>query len=446
VKITFIRPNIGRTRAADALEPLVFAILAGLTPPDIDLAFFDDRLEPIPLDDPTDLVALTVETYTARRAYHLAAPYRRRGIPVIMGGYHPTLLPAEAAQHADSIVLGDAEGLWPQIIADARRGRLQPVYGPTPFPSLAGLRLDRRIFRGKRYAPLGLVQSGRGCRFACDFCSIHAFYGPVTRQRPAEEVAAEIAALPQKLILLADDNIFANPAYAERLFRALIPLKIRWACQTSIDVAHNDALLKLMAQSGCALALIGFESLDERNLIQMKKRWNLKQTDYATAIKKFRDHGMMVCGTFVFGYDHDTPAAFDLTVEFALRQKFCLAHFNPLTPTPGAALYHRLQQEGRLIYNAWWLDPAFTYGQATFHPKGMTAAQLTEGCFRARQAFNAYGAMLSRAIDFKANCRTPFNLYAFAAANLVSRKEIYNKQGLPLGENRPAPAKREAAL
>ena len=142
---------------------------------------------------------------------------------------------------------------------------------------------------------------------------------------------------------------------------------------------------------------------------------------------------MMICGTFVFGYDHDTVDSFDLTLEFALRSKFCLAHFNPLTPTPGAKLYDRLQAEDRLIYDRWWLDPTFKYGQATFHPRGMTAGELTAGCFRARREFNTYSAMFKRACDLKANCRNFYHLYAFLAANLISRKEIYRKQGLRLG-------------
>jgi radical SAM superfamily enzyme YgiQ (UPF0313 family) len=436
MKITFIRPHLNNKRAADAMESLVFAILAGLTPPDVELTLFDDRIEPIPYDHPTDLVAMTVETYTARRAYQIAACFRQRGVPVVMGGYHPTLLPEEALQFADAVVIGDAEGIWPRVVQDAQTGRLQSLYWQQALPPLDGLKLERSIFQGKRYAPISLVQFGRGCRYACDFCSIHAFYGSHVRQRPVNEVAAEIESLERKFVLLVDDNLFTNVAQAEALFRALIPLNIHWACQISLDIASNTHLLDLMARSGCLIALIGFESLDERNLAQMKKKWNLKHNDYATAIQKFRDRGMMTCGTFVFGYDHDTVASFDLTLEFALRSKFCLAHFNPLTPTPGAKLYTRLQAEDRLIYDRWWLDPNFRYGQATFHPRGMTADELTGGCFRARREFNRYSAIFKRGCDLKANCHSPLHLYAFLASNLISRKEIYRKQGLRLGNHK----------
>jgi radical SAM superfamily enzyme YgiQ (UPF0313 family) len=166
----------------------------------------------------------------------------------------------------------------------------------------------------------------------------------------------------------------------------------------------------------------------------MKKKWNLRHGDYATSVQKFRDHGVMIYGSFVFGYDDDTLDSFDHCLEFALRHNFYLANFNPLTPMPGAKLYGRLQAEKRLIYNRWWLQPDYTYGQATFQPAGMTADQLTEGCFRARRQFNAYSSIFKRALDFKTNCRDPYRLGLHLASNFVSRREILKKQGRRLGE------------
>ncbi|HEX9926496.1 MAG TPA: radical SAM protein, partial [Anaerolineae bacterium] len=295
----------------------------------------------------------------------------------------------------------------------------------------------RRIFGGKRYAPAALVQYGRGCRFACEFCSIHAFYGFDLRQRPVPEVVAEIERLERKHIFLVDDNIFVNGAKARELFRALIPLKIRWSCQVSLDIARDDELMTLLEQSGCTTAVIGFESLDEHNLAQMKKKWNLKHGDYASLVQTFRQHGVMIYGSFVFGYDHDTVDSFEISLEFALRSKFYLGNFNPLTPMPGAKLYDRLRTEGRLIYDRWWLDPAYSYGQATFHPRGMTAAELTDGCFRTRRRFNDYSSIVKRALDFKTNCRDPYRLGLHLASNIVSRREILKKQGRRLGAALP---------
>ncbi|MCK6624403.1 MAG: B12-binding domain-containing radical SAM protein [Anaerolineae bacterium] len=436
MKITFIRPNMADMRSADAMEPLVFAVLAGLTPPDVETVLYDERLEAIPYDEPTNLVALTVETYNARRAYQIATQFRRQGVPVVMGGYHPTFLPDEALQFTDAAVIGDAEGLWPRVVEDARAGRLQRIYRQPDYPALGGIKPDRRIFQGKRYAPAALIQYGRGCRFACEFCSIHAFYGFNLRQRPVPEVVADIEASGRRHIFLVDDNIFVDVPKAKELFRALIPLKIRWSCQVSIDVAQDEELLRLMEQSGCTTAVIGFESLDEHNLAQMKKKWNLKYGDYATSVQKFRDRGIMIYGSFVFGYDHDTPDSFERSVEFAIRHNFYLANFNPLTPMPGAKLYERLRAEGRLIYDRWWLAPDYTYGEAAFHPRGMTAEELTEGCFHARKQFNAYSSIFKRALDFKTNCRDPYRLGLHLASNLVSRNEILRKQGRQLGENK----------
>ena len=437
MKITFIRPNMSDMRSADAMEPLVFAILAGLTPAGIETVLFDERLEPIPFDEPTDLVAITVETYTARRAYQIAQAYRRRGVPVVMGGYHPTFVPDEALQYADAVVIGDAEQLWPRIVADAQSGKSRRIYRQVSQPPLSGLKPDRRIFRGKRYAPAALVQYGRGCRFACEFCSIHAFYGFDLRQRPVRDVVAEIEQLERKHIFLIDDNIFVNGPKARELFRALIPLKIRWSCQVSLDIARDEELMTLLEQSGCTTAVIGFESLDEHNLAQMKKKWNLKHGDYPSLVQTFRQHGVMIYGSFVFGYDHDTVDSFDISLEFALRSRFYLGNFNPLTPMPGAKLYDRLRAEGRLIYDRWWLDPDYSYGQATFHPRGMTAAELTDGCFRTRRRFHDYSSIVERALDFKTNCRDPYRLGLHLASNLISRREILKKQGRRLGAVMP---------
>lgn len=433
MKITCVRPNMNDTRSTDAMEPLVFSILAGLTPSHVELSLIDERLESIPYDEPTSLIALTVETYNARNAYQIAARFRQRGIPVMMGGYHPTFMPQEALQHADAIVIGDADGLWEGIVRDAAAGRLQPIYRHQGQPPLGGTMPDRSIFRGKRYAPISLVEYGRGCRYACEFCSIHAIYGSQLRQRPVAAVVSEIESLERKHIFLVDDNIFVDLPKAEELFRALVPLKIRWSCQVSIDIANDARLMNLLEKSGCTTAVIGFESLDRRNLQQMAKQWCLRHSEYATSVRKFQDHGIMIYGSFLFGYDHDTVDSFERTVEFALRSKFYLANFNPLTPMPGAKLYNRLRTEGRLINDPWWLAADYRYGQATFHPRGMTADELTEGCFRARRDFNRYSSMLHRAWDPRTNCRDPYRLGVFVASNLVSRTEIMRKQGQPLG-------------
>lgn len=438
MRIAFIRPNLGDFRARDAMEPVAFAILAARTPPGVALALHDERLAPVPLDLDVDLVALTVETYTARRAYQIAAHYRRRGIPVVMGGYHPTLVPEEVAGHCDAVAIGDAEGVWERIVEDARAGRLQAVYRHDASTPMAGVQPDRGIYAGKRYAPVSMVNFGRGCRLACDFCSIHAFYGKRVEQRPVPDLIRELESLPRRRpVFFVDDNLFSDRATLERMLDAIRPLGLRWVCQTTIDVTRDEPLLDKMAAAGCMLAVIGFESLSERNLARIGKKWNLARGDYAQGIARLHARGIMIYGSFVFGYDDDTEASFDRTVEFALAAGFCIANFNPLTPTPGTALMRRLREEGRLLHERWWLDPSFRYGDACFVPRAMTPEQLTEGCWRARRNFYSWSSIARRIASHPGLYANPMRLALLLASNAVSRREIRRKQGAQLGGEEP---------
>lgn len=433
MRIAFLRPNLYAGRSADAMEPLVFAILAGCTPSECQVEFYDERLEEIPERLDVDLVAITIETFTARRAYQLAGRFERQGIPVVAGGYHATFCAEEALRYVSAVVVGDADDVWPEVIRDASTGSLKRRYQGY-LPKLAARVVDRTIFRGKRYRPVGLVQFGRGCRYACDFCSIHAFYGTSLRWRPVSDVVAELSQLDRPYVFFTDDNLCNETGRLRELLEAIRPLNLRWSCQASIDIAADSELLKAMAGSGCISLMIGFESLDPQNLRIMRKSWNHKYGSYATLIQRIRDHGMMIYGGFVLGYDHDTPAVFDATLDFAIANQLFLANFNPLTPTPGTALYSRLRSEGRLIRDPWWLDPEFKYGDCMFQPKSMSPEQLREGCYRIRTEFNRWSSIGKRAWDFRANCRSPLHAAAFALANLTSRREIHRKQGRPLGD------------
>lgn len=429
--ITFIRPALGEGPSADAMTPLAFAILKARTPAGIATTLVDERIEPLHFV-PTDLVAMTVETFTARRAYQIAADYRRRGIRVVMGGHHPSMLPEESAQHADAVVVGDAEGAWETVLADAAAGRLQRIYHSKPGQGGRPV-YDRSVYAGKRYAPISLVQVGRGCRFACDFCSIHAFYGTHRDQRDPADVAAEMRTLPHgRMVFFVDDNLYWRRDAFVRLMRALIPLKMRWCCQITIDVARDDELLDLMAQAGCALALIGFESLDRESLVQMRKKWNGVAGGYDEVIRRFHTRGIMIYGTFVFGYDADTPASFERAAAFAREQTLCIANFNPLTPMPGTGLYDRLRAEGRLVRDTWWLDPTYHYGDAIFLPRSMSPAELSAGPIRARRAFYGWGSIAQRAFLGAPKWRDPYKVGTMLLANWISRREIVRKQGRPL--------------
>jgi len=429
MKVTFICPRLIDKRLAQDMQPLALAILASLTPPDVEIVFYDERFEPIPYAEPTDLVALTVETFTASHAYQIAAQYRQRGIPVVMGGYHPTLAPDEVLQHADAIVVGEAEQVWPILIQDVKAGCLQRIYRSGRLENIAGIQPNRRIFQGKSYSQFVPIEYGRGCRYACDFCASHAFRGPGLCHRPVKDVVADIETLESKFLFFVDDNFFSNVQQARDLCAALRPLKVHWLCQTSLDIAENQEILELMARSGCFGVLIGFESLDEGNLIQMGKKANLGHRDYATCIQRFHDKGLLIYANFVFGYDHDTSRIFETTYEFALRSKFYLAQFNPLMPMPGTGLYEQLGTEKRLIVDPWWLDPNYRVGQAAFIPRGMTPDDLTAGCARLNHAFYSHRTILQRALDPDAWGHNLFSLGIFMAGNLMLRQEVYSRLG-----------------
>jgi radical SAM superfamily enzyme YgiQ (UPF0313 family) len=440
VRLTLIHPCIGRKPGQKyirtwQMEALPAATLAGLTPRDVEVKFYDDRMEMIPFDEPTDLVAISVETYTARRAYQIASEYRRRKIPVVMGGFHATLCPDEVARHAEAVVCGEAEQLWPRVIDDARHGRLEKFYRQTGRASLAQLRPDRSIFRDKRYLPIGLVEAGRGCHFKCDFCAVQTVFNSTQTRRPIDAIIAELAPLKRdrKLFFFVDDNITSNLAEAKEFFRALIPLGIRWVSQSSINAAHDEEFLDLLKRSGCQGVLIGFESLNPANLKAMNKSFNTMRGGFEQALANLRKHRIRVYGTFVFGYDHDTPESFATTVAFAREQSLYIAAFNHLTPFPGTPLYTRLQTEGRLLYENWWLDERYSYNKIPFQPRSMSPEALQQNCLAARREFYSWGSIAQR--GFASVNRSDWFMWRnFYFINALHRNDVSLRDHYPLGD------------
>jgi len=439
-RLTIVHPAIGHRRGERyirswQMEPLPAAVIAGLTPEDIDVRFHDDRMESIPYDEPTDAVVLSVETYTARRAYQIATEYRKRGVPVVFGGFHPTLVPDECERFAEGIVVGEAEGVWPEVIDDLRHGTVRKRYQATERPSLSSIRLDRSIFAGKRYLPLGLVETGRGCRFSCDFCAIQRFFGRTHRYRPVESVIAELTALRERVrfFFFVDDNFAGNFKATKPLLDELRKLRIRWVTQMSINAAHDEEFLDLLARSGCMGVLIGFETLDADNLKSMGKRFNAMMGGYPQALRNLRRYGIRVYGTFIFGYDNDNLETFDETVDFALEQNLYIAAFNHLTPFPGTTLYERLVRENRLRYDNWWLDDRYRYNDLPFFPERLTPRQVTENCVAARRRFYSWKSILRRGFD-KTNRGDLFMFRNFFPINLMHRGEVAQRNGYPLGD------------
>jgi radical SAM superfamily enzyme YgiQ (UPF0313 family) len=440
MKLTIVHPCIGRKPGQKyirtwQMEALPAATLAGLTPKDVEVCFYDDRMEAIPFDEQTNLVAISVETYTAKRAYQIATEFRKRRVPVVMGGFHATLCPEEVAQYAEAVVCGEAESLWPRVIDDARHGKLEKFYRQSGRPALANLKPDRSIFRGKRYLPIGLVEAGRGCHFKCDFCAVQTVFNATQSRRPVDAIIAEIEQVKhqRKLFFFVDDNITSNLEQAKEFFRALVPASVRWVSQSSINAAHDEDFLELLVLSGCQGVLIGFESLDPANLKDMNKSFNTMRGGFEKALANLRRHRIRVYGTFIFGYDRDTPESFRNTVKFAKDHALYIAAFNHLTPFPGTPLYRRLQNEGRLLYENWWLDDRYSYNRIPFQPRGMTPEALQHNCLEARREFYSWRSIFQRSLD-PVNRSDWFMWRNFYLINAMHRTDVTMRDHYPLGD------------
>ena len=437
MKITFILPAIGKKPGQKyigtwKMEPLTIAVLKALTPPGIETELFDDRLELIDYDTKTDLVCISVETYTAKRSYRIAARFRERGIPVVMGGYHATICPEETEQYCDSVIAGNAESVWLQMLSDAGNRALKKRY--TGGIGSYSVRPDKSIFTGKKYLPVSLVETGRGCCHSCEFCSISRFYDSHYHARSHDLIEADIKASPYKYFFLVDDNLVANRKNAFELFRRIEPLKIKWAGQGTLSMAKDPELLRAMKRSGCEIILIGFESLDKANLRQMNKSFNYALGERDELVKRVHDAGIGIYATFVFGYDNDDENTVEQALEFSKKHNFYTAAFNHLLPFPNTRLYDRLKSENRLIYDKWWLADGYNYGELSFVPKKISPEGLSRACRDARKEFSSFGTVMSR--GFASLGRTSPLLWGlFWGMNLRIGGEVDQKMNVPIGEN-----------
>lgn len=438
MKVTFVVPHIGRKNKKEyvrtwQMEPLAFAMLAGITPPDVEIKLYDERLEDIDFDDPTDLVGINVETYTAKRGYEISAEFRKRGVPVVFGGYQAALIPDEVSHYGDSVVVGPAEGAWEELLGDLKTvGKLKPFYKRLQDQPMRFAMPRRDIFESKPYFNIACVETGRGCPLRCNFCSIAAATKSTFIRRPIPEIVQEIEFSGRKDIFFVDDNIIGSIRTAKELFRALKPLNIRWVSQGTVNMAKDDELLSLMVESGCKGVLIGFESFKESTLRLMDKGVNIVIGDYEKAVAKIHGYGLGIYGTFIFGYDTETLEDIQYTTERAIEMKLYIGAFNHLLPLPGTPLYREFEEAGKLRYKKWWLSPEFRYNEIPFNPKNCTHEELRKACFEARKKFYGFPAILRRfnpsvVLSSAKMTATYFGL------NLLLKKEIDQKNDLPLG-------------
>lgn len=431
MKLKLIAPTMleetrrGMQGRAFQLPPLALATVAASTPDYVNVEIVDEAIEPINYNCDADLVGITSLTRFAPHAYEIADRFRKQGVKVIMGGMHPSALPEEAIQHCDSVVIGEAEGAWPQLIKDFEKNKLKKFYKNKDFIDLSLVRTPRReLYKKERYLFTHLLQTTRGCPFNCNFCSVTKFFGRTFRTRPVECVIREIQDMRTKFLGFSDDNIFGNRIYARKLFSALKYEGVIWLGQSSINIADDPKLLHLAARSGCKGLFIGLESAECESLDQMNKGF-LKPDKFKDSIARLHDEGISVLGAFVLGSDNEDRSIFQKTLEFAKKIKIDLAQFAILTPYPGTAIYNKLIKENR-IFNFDWAK--YDAGNAVFKPLKITAEKLKEEVDKMWREFYRFDEVISRLITL--GKRLPIQALPLLLLNFSFRKEIAATQEL----------------
>ena len=372
------RSKTGIFKRSLRYAPLTLTTLAALVPDELnaEVVIQDEGVEPLDLDFSADLVGISAITGTSLRAYEIADELRSKGHTVVLGGVHPTLMPEEASQHADALVTGYAESSWPELLRDFESGELKASYCKPTGRDLRGVPIAKRnLLKKNSYATINSIEATRGCPHKCEFCVVPTAWSGIYTRRPVEDVIAELKTFEGRHALFIDLSPVEDVAYAKALYKAMIPLRIRWVGLATTRLAEDRELLKLAAQSGCKGVLIGFESIDQNTLNGTNKHFH--QADkYIEYVKQLHDHGIGVQGCFVYGFDDEDDSIFERTVEFVDKAQIDLPRYAVATPFPGTPLYKRLESQGRLLHRKWSL---YDVEHVVFEPKLMSPERLQEG-------------------------------------------------------------------
>ena len=406
MKILLVFPKIEHGASTfkdkDSWESILFGYpiitlphLAGITPKKHVVKIVNENYDTLDFDEKVDLVGITCYTMTAPRVYEIADEFRKRGKPVVLGGYHPTAMPDEASKHADSIVLGMAEASWPRLIEDVEKGKLKSIYERDIDFDMADVPPIRRDLI--KHNPLqGAVQTTRGCTNRCEFCAISSFFQHGIKQRPIKNVVEEIKQMPNRLYVIHDPHLTINRKYARELFKELIRQKVRksWVSNGTTNVLGkvDDEWLNLARKSGCVEWFVGFESISQAALDGIKKTHNIVE-DFKKMIKRVHDYGMTIQGGIIFGFDEDTPDIFDTTLEKLYELEIDVLEVNILTPYPGTPLFEKMEREGRLITRDW---SRYNQVDVVFKPKHMTEKELLEGARKVAKEFYSWPNIIKR--------------------------------------------------
>jgi len=419
MKILLISPTIDsehRTNKGLMMPQLALYILQGLTPPEHEVKIIEEEAENIDVEQECNLVGISCMTANAPRSYELCQEFKKRGKTVIMGGVHPTILPDEALQYADCVVVGEAEGVWNTLLIDFQNNNLKKKYhDPTPdlgkyVPKDFSKLIKKRLFN------IVPIMTTRGCPYNCDFCCVTNLFGKKIRHIPLENVVRDIQESGAKRFMFLDDNIIGDTKYAKALFRAIKPLKVKWVGQASISLLVNDTeLLQLAAESGCKALFFGIESVSEEQLKSIRKA--IKDIEHLEgAFKKIKKMGILIHASMVFGFDNDTKETFNETVQFLIKNKVSTVSFNILTPYPGTKIHEDLKKENRLINTDWRY---YDHNTVVFKPKNMTPYELQIGNVNAKKRFYSISSILKR---LSANLYSPLIFFAINYGNMKQAK------------------------
>lgn len=393
--------------------------LAAMTPRDYSVEIINENYENIDYDKPVDLVGITSYTMTAPRVYNIADKFREKGATVVLGGYHPSALPNEAIQHADSIVIGEAELSWPQLLSDYKNGKLQKFYKADKLIEADKILPLRRDLI-KHMPIMGGIQSTRGCPHGCEFCAITNFFGGRTvRFRPIKHVIDEMKNMPNRVFLFHDPSLTLNPTYTKALLKEMKKLNKGWVANGNTNVLGRDEeLLKLAAEAGCIAWFVGFESVSQKSLNGVDKTCN-KVVEFQQTVKKIQKYGMGAQGGIVFGLDHDEPDIFDLTLQALYDWGVDAAEINILTPFPGTPVFEKLEKENRIFTKDW---SKYDQVEVVFRPKNMTEKELFEGARHVAKEFYSPLELIKRIWGNIKMSRSLASLFALPGINLSYRK------------------------
>lgn len=379
--------------------------IAALTPAGIDVGITIEYMHDVDLDEDVDLVGITAQTCQAPRAYQLAAEFRKRGKRTIMGGIHASACPEEALGHFDSVLIGEAEGLWDKVLSDVAAGGLQRIYQAEVRPGLSVPVVPRYdlldysdyVIPPFARTPLIPIQATRGCPHACDFCSVSEFWGHQVRKKPVANVVREIEVIDPSRVFFTDDNIGADPGYARELFGALGPLKKRWACQMSTTIGRQPDLIAAAADAGCHETYMGIESLNPRSLDSIRKGFN-RTDEYEVLFRRLADVGILAQVSLIFGLDDDTADDLRRMIDVVMGWDINYVYIAILTPFPGTRLYDRFKRDGRISTADW---SPYDVTRVVFNPKLMDAKQLEDLVFECFGKYYSTSSIFRRAWHFR---------------------------------------------